>query len=533
MHVTRHLMAILLITLLFPLTAMAYDVGEVAVIEDTFGLILPAEGMCDNMLYAQGLCVNHAGVAFYATHGDNYDILVIFTTKFLNPMFDVKMGFPIQSKVRGIGLEQGSLFHPSQLGSAGRLIHCVKMGALSDVPDDPNAYYRLPVITGIELLAHEIGHQWMAWITINIGDGRGNIPILRGFEGSSPNGHWSAWYNSGSVMYGGILTDNNNGTFTDCNGPRKYSNLDQYLMGIRPPEEVGELWYVDVDGSTEGNPSMPFSVSGCGNYTGTRVNFGIDAVIAANGVRNPAQSPCHLKLGFAIVHEVGLPPTLEQIAKVDRYRTALEAWWPWGTDNRGSLDTSLSGCGTGTAQCPGDPSPQCGVLPDGDSDKEPAEIIEEDTLVCTPGERRCNGDRLSLCHASGQMWVLEEDCALQGGSCVTDHCQYALPDGDETGDDDPAEVTDDAQDQAESLTCTPGSVRCQGSLIQKCDNAGQGWTLYTDCAPRACQNGACTSAGGDEDPDGQAATSSSGCNGGGLGGLLLLSVLVGRRWRRR
>jgi len=76
----------------------------------------------------------------------------------------------------------------------------------------------LPPITGIELMAHETGHHWMAWVMLDTGSGP--IPVLRGYESDKPNGHWSAEYNSGSVMYGGILEDNSDGTFSSFGGPR-------------------------------------------------------------------------------------------------------------------------------------------------------------------------------------------------------------------------------------------------------------------------------------------------------------------------
>ena len=93
---------ILLLLLTAPKFAQAgYDVGEIAIIEDVTGLILPAEGMCDNMLFGQGLCINHAANAFYLDHGDNFDILMLFTTKALNFLFDVQMGFPVQMPQEG------------------------------------------------------------------------------------------------------------------------------------------------------------------------------------------------------------------------------------------------------------------------------------------------------------------------------------------------------------------------------------------------------------------------------------------------
>jgi hypothetical protein len=50
--------------------AAADDVGQIAVIADTTGKILPASGICANLMYPHALCVPQAGLAFYATHPD-------------------------------------------------------------------------------------------------------------------------------------------------------------------------------------------------------------------------------------------------------------------------------------------------------------------------------------------------------------------------------------------------------------------------------------------------------------------------------
>lgn len=177
------LSALLLCLLLAPAgdAAAARHVGNVVVIEDIAGNILPEEGMCDNILFAQGLCVNHAANAFYMHYGDDYDVLVMFTTKMLNPLFNVAMGFPVQKAADGIGLSGPHAFNPGQFGSAGRLIQCVKMGDLNALPENPKDLTTLPPITAVELMAHEVGHQWLVWTMLDLNDGRGSIPILRGY----------------------------------------------------------------------------------------------------------------------------------------------------------------------------------------------------------------------------------------------------------------------------------------------------------------------------------------------------------------
>ncbi|MFO7735712.1 MAG: hypothetical protein R6W70_05790, partial [bacterium] len=45
--------------------------------------------------------------------------------------------------------------------------------------------------------------------------------------------------------------------------------------------------------------------------------------------------------------------------KVEKYRKALEDWWTTATDGRGSIDTDINRCGTGTTECPGDAASNC------------------------------------------------------------------------------------------------------------------------------------------------------------------------------
>ncbi len=101
---------------------------------------------------------------------------------------------------------------------------------------------------------------------------------------------------------------------------------------------------------------------------GTRVDFTMQDVIRALGTREPATSRCHYKVGFVFVHRPGEHPSDGDLEKLERYRVALETWYAWATDGRGSLDTRIDGCGTGTDQCPGDPSLHCGVVPPPDDD---------------------------------------------------------------------------------------------------------------------------------------------------------------------
>jgi len=360
--------------------AGAEDIGQISVIEDTDGRMLPALGICSMLLYPNGLCIPFAGQAFYASHPDSYDILVFITNK--NLRTTEKAGYPLQADVRGIGQDTVP-WNYTHFGSGGRLLHALNLGSVQSMPDDPEGIFSDIPISGLEVIGHEIGHHWLAYASVDLGDGRGVLDIIRGHTDAGTITHWSCRFNSDSVMYGGMLTDNGDGTFTDVNGIRKYSLFDQYLMGLRSADEVGPMWYVADGGSLYGCADWPQPRGVAHDITGERVDFTMDDVRRALGDRDPPASPCHYKVAFVFVHAPGLPPSATDLDKVERYRTALETWYASATDGRGSLDTRLDGCGAGTPRCTGAPSIQCENPPDevGYEEGEDAVIDGEDGVV--------------------------------------------------------------------------------------------------------------------------------------------------------
>jgi hypothetical protein len=345
------------------------DVGEIALVEDVDGSI-NGSGLLAQVYLGKAAC------AFFKDHPDSYDALVFFTTQPQNALTGVPVGWPVKPPAKGIGLDAWP--DQSKAFCTARLRHAVRMGEIAKLPDDPDKLYNsFPnSYTGIEILGHELGHQWMALITFDKGDGKRRC-LLRSFKGpgsgsdtscdghavSDYNQHWSFYFNSGSLMYGNSIEDLGGGVFRLSNKGPRYSPLDQYLMGLRGKTEVPPMFVVDKGDPALINSAAPPLMPGkTQEVTGKRVDFTIDDVIRAEGPRVPAIEGCHLKGAFAIVHAAGQPPTPTQIAKVDTYRKRLETFYAWATDGRGSFDTTLAGSGKGTPGCP--PS---GIRPDGGS----------------------------------------------------------------------------------------------------------------------------------------------------------------------
>jgi hypothetical protein len=339
------------------------------------GLDPPPTVLLDLVDVAAGFLAIQAACVFYQAHQDKYDALFVFTTIPQNFITNVQQGWPVKQQTKGTGRDVFWDQTPA-FCSSGRLRQAVKMGDLAVMPDNTDALYTgIPFypLSGIQLMAHEFGHQWLAAVRFDKGDGKGPHCRLRGFEPTGEpaagtcdgyqdgdyNQHWSYYYNSGSVMYGSTIVDLGGGRFKlTCDNP-KYSALDQYLMGLRDPSEVPPQFLVDVgDVASSGGASVPVFPGQSVEETGTRMDFTVQDVIRAEGPRQPASEPCHWTAAIVIVHAAGKPPTAAEIAKVEKYRTRWETFYAWATDGRGSFDTTLDNRGQPT--CSGSQLPDAG-----------------------------------------------------------------------------------------------------------------------------------------------------------------------------
>ncbi|MDF1565682.1 MAG: MYXO-CTERM sorting domain-containing protein [Deltaproteobacteria bacterium] len=344
----------------FSAAALTADVGEIAVIEDLQGTTFCNPDTDENCFPAPDVLCRETAKIFFETHCDDYDGLVVFRQASIagNPILasilNVQQGTPVLQEEQGIGRVAWN--QTAAYGSAGRLEQCVSMAGLYSIPDNPEdratALLGIPMgISGLELLAHEYGHHWLLSVQYDQDDGNGPQGDLRGYE-SGPNQHYSARVHSESVMYGSFITDNGGGSFDLCGGDRKFGPLDQYLMGLRGPAEVPPILLVD-DGSGQGDPATGAAPNQCYGATGTAKYVTIDDIVRVEGPRIPAYGAerTHHKIAFVLVTPAGVDATPAEIAKVETYRAAFEAWWPWGTDYRSTIDTTL------------EPPGNCGITP--------------------------------------------------------------------------------------------------------------------------------------------------------------------------
>lgn len=306
-----------------------------------------------------------AAQQFYMNHQDVYDFLFIYTT--FTPSMNMQQGLAIQYTVQGINRDAGIMSPygtPSDWGSAGKLLGAARMCNIDQYPDNPDVAISTNILSpyagmsSAELLAHEWSHYWLAAMDFKKEGMLENHPGLRGCEGGNENGcgpnqHWSGDFSDGnSVMYGGDITDNGDGSFTYYFGnPKKYGPLDQYVMGLRAPEEVGDLFFLcssaDIEQCREGNPAVPAPKSSApSTKTGLHKHVvTMDDIIRAMGPRVPssAESQKHFNVAFIIANKNGFYPFPQQLQKLETLRVRMQEWFTWATDGRGTICTELDG----------------------------------------------------------------------------------------------------------------------------------------------------------------------------------------------
>lgn len=448
------------------------DVGpfDVALVADIDGSLGDMQTLAMPNVYLQKVAC-----AFYEQYPDHFDAIFVFTTYPLNFLTNVQQGWPVQNLTKGIGRPLLNSA-PQFCSYDSRLRQAVKMGDIKILPDDPDATYTgIPwyALSGIQLMAHEFGHHWLASVTFTKEDGIKHC-ILRGYEPSGEpqegdcdgyeetgfNQHWSYYYNSKSVMYGSFIEDLGGGQFELSYNDPRFSHLDQYLMGLRLAEDVEPQFVVDVEDES-GSASLPIQPGKTATIEGTRLDFTAEDVIRAEGERIPALDDCHWKAALIIVHPLGQIPTAQERQKVADYGNRFEEFYDWATDGRGSFDLTIDGSGTGTEGCGGAVSPQ----PDQDFPERPDSSIPD-----APAEETI----VSLdTGGTPDVPVIAEQGPLP--ETVT-----------------PVDATKDGQ-EAGSL-CIPSTLLCHpfNNVVVRCNALGDGWSIEEDCGTEAiCDGGMC------------------------------------------
>ena len=355
---------------------------------------------------------------FYRTHPDHYDMLVLFTN-FEVTLFQpswVAFYDGIQNHTRGLGIPDYD--ESGFYGSDGELEGIIHMNdvrrywsderKLLDPPIEMFAFpggastffppgdarisrrarklgtlpkggsWNLGLHSPISILAHESLHRWAAYVPFvhpQAGIGPDSLDLL-----GRQLAHWSFFFNTrvpdsqfagdprSSSMEGNVYRDFGSNVFGDCAPGQTrfrthenelmdgYTELDQYLMGVRHAEEVGPFWYVDnprsaVSGSSyEGVRvvSATDDVGVCGNRVDlTLANIqafpGVGPRIPAIGDEDDDGRGNDVKTQAFILVVESASGSSESARQVDTFRRVYQEYVNGpASSGRGKFDTSLN-----------------------------------------------------------------------------------------------------------------------------------------------------------------------------------------------
>jgi uncharacterized protein (TIGR03437 family) len=196
--------------------------------------------------------------------------------------------------------------------------------------------------TPLTILAHEAGHLFLALVSVPSPTGSFSLPML-----GAGMAHWAfPFHTDASFLEGNRIEDQGitaNPRFRTTATVKRYSDLDQYLMGMRLPHEVPPTFAVLNSGfSNSRAPQAGVS------FNGTRLDIPVNDVITAAGRRTPDATVAQRQFRMAFVMivdenaDIGPgSPAAAAIAQVDAYRVAFEPFFASGTSQRGNISTTL------------------------------------------------------------------------------------------------------------------------------------------------------------------------------------------------
>ncbi len=289
-----------------------------------------------------------AAQQFYGSHDDTYDFIILFNNLSLG---SGPGAFAFEINIRNEILGIGDLLSPSPVfdfgddfGSPRRLASFINMGPLSQYPVDPLS--QVPLIgenTTVSVLGQEVGHRWLTYVDfIDPETGLRSSDLL-----GRQRAHWSFFYNSNaSVLEGNRIEDKGEGVsprFETAETVARFSELDQYLMGLRAPEDTPASFLVrqptGAGGSAAGRPPRTGVT-----FDGRRQEIPLDLIVAAEGPRIPGHTVAEKEFRFAFIllvdEDVSEVPAAD-LDKINLIRTAWQAFFAAAVEGRAEASTAL------------------------------------------------------------------------------------------------------------------------------------------------------------------------------------------------
>lgn len=282
-----------------------------------------------------GIDLTAVARAFYSGFGDDYQQLVVYTNRNYIPRSQGAFAYEITVRNSIAGIGTGAVDDGPSYGSRAGLESMVLMDSINKYSGNPSDRV-LREETSLSVLAHEVGHRWLA--TARFSDAGVSSQELLGRQ----KAHWSFFMNSsGSHDEGNQIEDLGGGSFKTGPASQRYGPLDQYLMGLRPSAEVPPF-FVIRDAILDGVQSAERAPQSNVDIKGVRKDVSIADVIAAMGPRSPAPAPNPPAWRMAFLYVTGGDQgDAAGVALVDRIRSQFEAYFPLSTEGRLSIETRL------------------------------------------------------------------------------------------------------------------------------------------------------------------------------------------------
>lgn len=277
--------------------------------------------------------------------GDHFEIITLWVTFDDQGTDALAYAVNVRNEVSGLGRRLPLQDLSANYGSQGKLRTVVNMKAVGLSSTDERTNWTI----GLQIWGQETGHRFMAFMDVR--DPRTGRPtdLLLGRDCA----HFD-WFvdTQASVQDGLAWTDNRNGTFSWTDRTLRYGNLDLYGMGLMPGDELPPFFAI-VDVQNYARPSCADWNAGRvptqQTVSGTRLDLGIDDVVAANGPRVPEMSTGYMRELQVVVtkpnESVTSATAMGLAQRIDRARLWWEEWARTASNNR------LLVCTQSTADC--------------------------------------------------------------------------------------------------------------------------------------------------------------------------------------
>lgn len=289
--------------------------------------------------------------AFYAVHPDRFDHLVVFSdfpVALAGNKETAGLYVPVSSAVTGINVGQSGRFEEvfdfsMNYGSSGALRGVILLGNAAVMPLDPADRRYNNGASPLNLMGQETLHEFGAFVTYR--DAAGVQKDLLG----RAQAHWSYFVDSGgSDLEGNVwLPGDGDGLFTSGSFGGRFSQTDQYLMGLRLPSEVSEPLRVlrDPQGVDPAEASAQTAPRAGATARGTLTPIPIDQIIDAHGPRLPsaAAAPRLKRQAFILLTDPEGQRLEDALARVEAIRRAWPGYYYAAADERGRMTTTLDG----------------------------------------------------------------------------------------------------------------------------------------------------------------------------------------------